>query len=81
MKVLVHLNHRSGKSYLLAFGKNMSPKKLKTILGDPNQTRAIQKLMLYSAGLIEICPRDKCKVQASANFTISQHGYLLERLA
>ena len=80
MKVLVHMNHGSDKSYLLSFDREMTAKGLKVILEDTDPDHAIERLMLYSAGRVEVKPKDRHKAEGLANFTISQHGCTLERL-
>jgi hypothetical protein len=78
MKVLVHLNHTKNKGYLLGFP---SRTKVRKIIEDPDHELAILKLMVHSNKRIQIPRKYKQRAQAMAKFTISQRGYVIERLA
>jgi len=80
MKVLVHLNHGLDKSYLLGF-EHLGAKEVRAILENSNEDLAIQKLMACSTKQDEIAPNKKQQAQNLADFTLSQHGYTIERLA
>ena len=80
MKVLVRLNHDLEKSYLLGF-KNSEIKSVRTLLESPNKDSAIPKLMAKSTERIKITAKERRRVQNLADFTLSQHGYSIERLA
>ena len=80
MKVLVHLNHGIDRSFLLYFRRDITGKKIQSILAHRNCSAAIQKLMMKSSTITEVPAQDKKKVEALANFTVADH-YSAERLA
>lgn len=84
MKVLVHLNHGVDKSYLLNFGKNATKQTINRMLRDDKKD-AVESMLKYAliAGInkVEITPSEIKKTEFEADFTVSQHGYIAERLA
>ena len=80
MKVLIHLNHGLDKSYLLGF-ENLKAQEVRTILESSSEDLAIQRLMAKASQRVEIAPKEKQRAQNLADFTLSQHGYTIERLA
>ena len=81
MRVLIHLNHGRNESYLLSFKGSTAVKRVKTILGDRNQDRAIRTLLIRSVKRVEVNLQDRKKAAASADFVVSRRGYTVERLA
>lgn len=84
MKVVVHLNHGNDRSYLLNFGKSVTKKDIAKLLNDERKDAAETLLgyaALKSAFKIEIPTQDRQKAELAADYTVSQHGYIAERLA
>ncbi len=78
MKVLVHLACETGKSYLLNFGKGVTPKDLSTLL-EENGPQAVDILMGYARCLkpsqrVEVPLQDRYKAEWAADFVVSQDG-------
>ena len=80
MKVLIHFNHGLDQSYLLGF-ENLGVKEVRAILENSNEDTAIQTLMAKSSQRVEIAAKERQKAQDLADFTLSQNGYSIERLA
>lgn len=84
MKVLVHLNHGVDKSYLLNFGKNATKASINRMLEDAKRDAA-ETLLNYAsvAGITKVlvAPSEIHKAEFEADYTVSQHGYIAERLA
>lgn len=81
MKILVHLNHGSDKSYLLTFENPMNLEKLRLILEDKDHDRMIRWLMMASSKSVEVKPKDRKKLEAQSDITIRQDVYLIQKLA
>lgn len=84
MKVLVHLNHGVDKSYLLNFGKKATKQVIGRMLKDDKKD-AVESMLKYAliAGIdkVEVTPSEIRKTEFEVDYTISQHGYIAERLA
>ena len=84
MRVVVHLNHGTDRSYLLDFGKDMSKEDIDDLLEREGATAA-ELLMVYaaltSAVRMEIHDGEIKKAEQTADYTLSQRGYVMERLA
>ena len=84
MKVLVHLNHGVDRSYLLNFGKSVTKKDIAKLLRNGEDYGA-EALLSYaaikSAFKVEVPVQDRKKAEFEADYTVSQHGYISERLA
>ncbi len=84
MKVLVHLNHGTNRSYWLDFGKTVTKKDVADLLKEDRE-QAVQMLLclatLRHVPRMEIRPTDKIKFEMAADYTVSQLGYISERLA
>ena len=80
MKILIHLNHGSKKSYQLTFENGITPKDVRQIL-QGGHDNAIRALLIKSKKKTEIPPKDRLRAECLADFTISQQGYSAERLA
>ena len=84
MKVLIHLNHGIDRSYMLNFGKSVTKKDVAKLV-DAGVDNAVSSLFAYAAirsiGKVEIPTEDKRKAELGADFTLSQHSYISERLS
>lgn len=84
MKVLVHLNHGVDRSYLLNFGKSVTKKDVEKLL-DEGENDAVEALLGFAAAKsifkIEVPIQERKKTEFEADYTVSQHGYISERLA
>ncbi len=85
MKVLVHLNHGSDKSYMIHFGNRATRRVIKSVL-EIDQPDAAQVLYRYaqilkSVPVTEVPKKDKARATLEADFVVGHQGYIAERLA
>ena len=83
MKVLMHVNHGTNKMYLLNFGKSVTRQDVKQLLSESHESAAeviLRYAAITSATRIDIKPEDRLSAQSEADFTISDSGYVSERL-
>ena len=81
MKVLVCVGGARRKNYLLSFGRKFSKRAIRKIIDESTSKHVFHKLMNLSEKTIEVSLQDAKRVKALADFTISQKGYVAERLA
>ena len=81
MKVLICVGSRERKSYLLYFKKGNSKKRIRQILSHEDSYVALHKVMAIAEKAVEVSPRHLKRVGTLVDFTISQRGYVAERLA
>ncbi len=85
MKVLVHLNHGSDKSYMLNFGAEVSRSTIQIVLRLDGEDAA--QVIYNYANLLdrvqktEIPADKKTKAACEADFVVGHQGYISERLA
>ncbi len=80
MKVLVHLNQRVHKSYMLSFGAGIQREEIRNIVEADHET-SIQRLIAKSQDIVEVPAGQKQIAIHTADFSVSQNGYSQERLA
>ena len=81
MRILIYVGIEQRKSYLLYFQKGFSKKTIRQIISNEDPPLAFHKLITLSEKAVEVLPDDVKKIQALADFTVSQRGYASERLA
>ncbi len=85
MKVLVHLNNGSDKSYMLNFGSEVSRSTIQIVLRLDGEDAA--QVIYNYANLLdrvqktEVPPNQKSKATLEADFVVGHQGYISERLA
>lgn len=79
MRVFIHLNHGTDKSYLLAFPKAVTAKELKKILND-DYDKAVHLLLAKAEEGVAVLPKYRSKARMLADFVLME-GYASERLA
>ena len=80
MKIVIHLNHGTNRSFLLEVNHGTSVRAVREILSSPNHDIAVTKLIKRSHVITELFETDKEKAERSADFTVS-NDFVVERLA
>ena len=85
MRVLVHLNRGTDKSYLLNFGKGVKPKDITKLL-EEDGPQAVDILLGYARCLkpsqrIEIPAQDRYKAEWEADVVVSQDSCVTNQKA
>ena len=85
MKILVHLNHGTDKSYMLNFGNRITKGAIEHILrlGHVDASQAIYGYaeILGSVEKAEIPVNQKGKAGLEADFVVGHQGYVSQKLA
>ena len=80
MKIVIHLNHGTNRSFLLEVNHGTSVRTVREILSGANHDAAITKLIKRSHVIRELFDFERQKAARSADFTVS-NDFVVERLA